>query len=151
MFKAICVFLLLGYFSIGESLDYKKELSALDMIGYKKFDKNETADLILIDFWASWCEPCKESFPYYEAKIKAQKKKILFISINMDESLQKAQDFLKEYPNTHVTLWDEKRHVMNRLGFDSIPFLVILDKNWKEQEKIKGFNEKAKKRIEKYF
>tara|TARA_B110001454_G_scaffold219203_1_gene252105 strand:+ start:16047 stop:16502 length:456 start_codon:yes stop_codon:yes gene_type:complete len=133
-------------------IDFKKELEPLKSIGAKAFDKNEKADLILIDFWASWCEPCKEGFAYYDEKIKAQKnKKIVLISVNLDDSEEKAQTFLKSYPQKNAILWDQKKKMMEMLNFDAIPMMVVLDKDWKEVARIKGFNSESKKKLAKWL
>ncbi len=151
MGKIVLLFLIICAVAFAE-IDYRAEIDGLKSIGAKTFDKGEKADLIFIDFWASWCDPCKESFPYYAAKIKSQKKKkILFISVNLDDSLEKAQQFLKEFPQESLTVWDKKKKLMGLLGFDSIPYLVILDQNWKEIEKINGFNDRTKKKINEYL
>jgi thiol-disulfide isomerase/thioredoxin len=139
------------FINVLADVDFKKELASLKAIGSRKFDQNEKAELILIDFWASWCDPCKESFPYYEVEIKNQKKKILFVSVNLDDKVEKAESFLKEFPQSHVTIWDDKKKLMGLLNFDSIPHMLILDKDWKLLESIKGFNNKTKKKIKKYF
>lgn len=133
-------------------IDYKKELESLKNIGVKTLDKNESADLFLIDFWASWCEPCKEGFAYYEDKIKSQKaKKIILISVNLDDTTDKAEKFLKSYPQNNVIVWDEKKKFMDMLNFDAIPMMIVLDKNWKEIGRIKGFNSESKKKLAKFF
>lgn len=133
-------------------VDFKKELEPLKSIGTKSFDKNEKADLILIDFWASWCEPCKEGFAYYEEKIKTQKnKKIVLISVNLDDSEDKAQTFLKSYPQNNAVVWDEKKKLMALLSFDVIPMMIVLDKDWKEIARIKGFNSESKKKLARLF
>ena len=55
--------------------------------------------VIYVDFWASWCVPCRRSFPYL-ASIRAQYVEQGFevIAINLDEDLANAQQFLQEYP-----------------------------------------------------
>lgn len=120
----------------------------LKSIGKKSFNKDEKADLIIVDFWASWCGPCKESFPFYEKEIESQKSKnILFISVNLDDKIEKAKNFLKEFPHSGIAVWDEKKSFMNQLGFNSIPYMLILDKDWKVLDKIKGFNSRTKRKF----
>lgn len=147
------LFFIFLFFSFGfADVDIKVQIESLKSIGTKRFNKDEKADLILIDFWASWCDPCKDSFPYYETKIKAQdKKKVLFISVNLDDKMEKAEKFLKEFPQGHVTVWDEKKKLMNLFDFDSIPYMLILDKDWKILDKVKGFNDRTKKKLKEYF
>lgn len=147
-FIGIILFVAVAYAEI----DYRKELDTLKNIGVKTLDNKASADLILLDFWASWCEPCKEGFAYYEEKIKAQKnKKIVLISVNLDDSTDKAEAFLKSYPQDNVIVWDEKKKFMSMLDFDAIPMMIILDKNWKEIGRIKGFNSESKKKLAKFF
>lgn len=143
----ICFF----YLNTFAAIDFKSELDSLKMIGNGTFDKKEKVDYVFVDFWASWCDPCKESFPFYEAKLKSAKKKIRFISVNLDDKIEKATAFLKEFPQSHPTVWDKERKFMNLLNFDAIPYLLILDKDWKQVEAINGFNNKTKKKIEKYL
>lgn len=134
------------------NIDIKKEITALKPIGNKVLDGNEKADLIFIDFWASWCDPCKESFPFYEMQIKKQKtKNVLFVSVNLDEKIQKAEQFLKQFPQSHITVWDEKKKMMGLLDFSAVPYMLILDKDWKVLEQIKGFNDRTKKKVKDYL
>lgn len=149
--KTILMVFLLAFYALAD-IDYKKELEPLKSIGVKAFDTKETADIILVDFWASWCEPCKEGFAYYEEKIKGQKKKkVVLISVNLDDSVEKAQSFLKANPQNNTILWDEKKKLMAMLGFDAIPLMIVLDKDWKEIARIKGFNKESKKKLAKYL
>jgi thiol-disulfide isomerase/thioredoxin len=147
------LFLVLFMFtSVWAEIDFKAEIAPLKTIGEKPFDKDVEADLILVDFWASWCEPCKDGFIYYEDKIKSTKnKKIILISVNLDDKIEKAEDFLKSFKHNNVIVWDEKKKFMSLLDFDAIPQLVVLDKDWKMIDKISGFNAKAKKKLAKYF
>jgi thiol-disulfide isomerase/thioredoxin len=150
--KFLILFLFTFMFAWAGEIDFKSEIALLKTIGEKHFDKDVKADLILIDFWASWCEPCKDGFIYYEDKIKTTKsKKIILISVNLDDKVDKAEAFLKTFKHDNVIVWDEKKKFMSLLDFDAIPQLVVLDKDWKPLETISGFNTKAKKKLAKYF
>lgn len=149
--KLVSLLFLVGSLAFAE-VDFKKELRLLKGIGSKTINTNESVDLILVDFWASWCEPCKEGFVYYEEKIKAQKsKKVVLVSVNLDDTLEKAETFLKSYPQNNVIVWDEKKKFMSMLNFDAIPMMIILDKDWKEIGRIKGFNSASKKKLDQFL
>src|SRR4051812_36558306 len=56
--------------------------------------------LVLVNFWASWCEPCKQEFPSILAlreKLAAQGLKVIFVSIDEPRDFQAAEDFLHEH------------------------------------------------------
>ena len=56
--------------------------------------------LVLINFWASWCEPCKEEFPSLlslQKKLAPKGLKVIFVSIDEPRDFQAAEDFLREH------------------------------------------------------
>ncbi len=54
---------------------------------------------VLIDFWASWCVPCKKSFPFMNLlREKYAAEKFEIIAVNMDEDPRDAESFLSKYP-----------------------------------------------------
>lgn len=56
--------------------------------------------LVMINFWASWCEPCKQEFPSILAlreKLKDKGFNVVFVSIDEPRDFQAAEDFLKEH------------------------------------------------------
>ena len=53
--------------------------------------------VVMIDFWASWCDPCKESFPAMEdLQKRLGPKGLVIIAINVDEDRKEMEDFLKK-------------------------------------------------------
>lgn len=86
--------------------------------------------VVLIDFWAAWCMPCKMIGPVINELAEEMKGKTVICKLNVDENQRTAQKF----------------------GVRSIPTLVIL-KNGKEVERIVGVKNKAfiKQQIEKHL
>ena len=54
--------------------------------------------VVYVDFWASWCGPCRESFPWMK-KIQQQygKDGLVVIAVNVDQEKKLADDFLNEF------------------------------------------------------
>ncbi len=59
----------------------------------KTFDKFIKEDKVVVDFWASWCGPCKILSPIVEETASEMKDKAKFAKVNVDENLELAQKF----------------------------------------------------------
>ena len=66
-------------------------------------------DVIYLDFWASWCVPCRKSFPWMNAiQKKYQSQRFTVISVNVDANDELAQKFLKKTPASFAVIYDPK-------------------------------------------
>lgn len=97
--------------------------------------------VVYLDFWASWCAPCRTSFPILNKlydKLKAQGFEV--VAINVDEDKTNAEKFLKEIPVGFTVLrdatgeWADKQYAV-----ESMPTSFIIDKQGVVQKVHKGF------------
>jgi thiol-disulfide isomerase/thioredoxin len=63
--------------------------------------------VVLVDFWASWCVPCKSSFPWMSAMHERYGPKgLAIVAINVDKSRRSAEEFLDKHPAPFVVAYD---------------------------------------------
>lgn len=86
--------------------------------------------VVVVDFWASWCTPCKEELPALNALYKKIKgKKVEIIGINGDEDIKNARDFLKQYPVSFPIVYDGvKKQLIKKIEDQGVPVTFVLDK-----------------------
>lgn len=122
------------------------QFSVVNLNGKRIFLKDFKNKIVIINFWASWCEPCKEEFPAILKLINNFKGKVILLAISNDFNKAQAYAFLKpfkkKYPksfNFVYEVWDENSK-MTQGVFKTIklPESLILDKNLHLVTKVIG-------------
>ncbi|OGP58500.1 MAG: hypothetical protein A2162_02925 [Deltaproteobacteria bacterium RBG_13_52_11b] len=104
--------------------------------------------VVLLDFWATWCKPCRESIPHLIHLHKTHKKDgLVVLGMNVDRGdPEPVRRFIASmevpYPNVAVSPEVEKDY-----GIKSLPTTVFIDKEGRIREKIVGFNAQTAKRL----
>lgn len=99
--------------------------------------------VVLVDFWASWCGPCKESFPVMEElHQKYGAKGLVILAVNVDEDAAAMKDFLKDHPATFTILHDARKQLVGLANISSMPTSIVLGKDGKVVAIHKGFHGK---------
>jgi thiol-disulfide isomerase/thioredoxin len=85
--------------------------------------------VVLIDFWASWCEPCKKSFPALDALSREfQPRGLDVLAVNLDERRRDADAFLSARPHTMTILFDPKGAAPQAFGVQGMPSSFLIDR-----------------------
>jgi len=94
---------------------------------------------IFLNFWGTWCEPCKREMPYMERQYQYYKNHgVEVLAVNVGESNIAVENFAKEYGLTFPILLDKKLEVLNAYGVDPLPTTFLIDKNGKVVKIITG-------------
>jgi len=97
-------------------------------------------NVVLINFWASWCGPCREEMPLLnDLHNKYQPLGFTVLGINVEEQTEMARGFLKDYPVDFPVLLDDKNQVSKLYEVVAMPTTVVVDRDGKLRFLHKGY------------
>jgi len=100
----------------------------------------EGAQLIWVDFWASWCAPCRRSFPWMnEMQAKYSADGFSIIAVNVDKDRDLAAEFLAEYPAQFQIHYDPAGRLAEEFDVQAMPSSFLLDAQGNVIAKHYGF------------
>ena len=106
--------------------------------------------VVYLDFWASWCEPCKRSFPWMnELQTHYGDEGFKIIAVNLDESRKEANEFLSKMPATFDIAFDNSGKTAEAYNLKAMPSSFLIDRNGNLVHKSLGYRAEEKKIIEK--
>ena len=99
--------------------------------------------VVLIDFWASWCGPCRQSFPLYEQLRKEMPAQdFALLAINLDDMIDGPTAFLEEHPVGYTSVADPEGDVAKQFGLIGMPSSFVLDRDGVVRARHTGFKPK---------
>ena len=97
--------------------------------------------VVILDFWASWCGPCAESFPVMdELQKKYQDQGLVILAVSVDEKVAKMATFLKKNPVTFTIVRDAEHKLVATAGPETMPTSFIIDRAGKVRFLHNGFH-----------
>lgn len=85
--------------------------------------------ITVLNFWATWCPPCREEMPELEVFATKHKNDILFGAVNLQEPVEKIGAYLDQNKYTMPVLLDTDGKAGSEFLIRAIPTTIILDKN----------------------
>ncbi|OXS79357.1 redoxin domain-containing protein [Domibacillus enclensis] len=93
---------------------------------------------VFLNFWATWCPPCKAEMPHMQAFYEEQPEDVEILAVNLEESTEKAADFAKQYELTFPILMDADGTVAETYEVYTIPTTYVLNEDGTVHQKIVG-------------
>ena len=85
--------------------------------------------VVIVDFWATWCEPCKKSFPAYQKLSHKFAGKLSIVGISVDEEPDGIAAFAAETGVSFPLAWDSDQSVAAAYSPPTMPTSYVIDKN----------------------
>lgn len=109
--------------------DYENNFTLKDIEGDEISLSDFSADVIVLNFWATWCPPCKQEIPdFIAAYNKYRDKGVQFIGVS-NEDASTIREFAGDYGINYTLLVDRNSVIMSEWGIRAIPTTFILDGN----------------------
>jgi len=105
--------------------------------------------VVLVDFWASWCDPCRKSFPWLEDMyLKYSKQGLTIVAINLDAKRDNADKFLAKFPSDFTIAFDPKATVAQLYDVKAMPSSFLIDRTGNIILTHTGFQEEQADELE---
>ena len=105
--------------------------------------------VVLINFWASWCSPCRQELPLL-SKIYSQYRGAGFalLAVNVDDNRKDAESMLKRLDLKFPTLFDGNKKVAKLYGVDTMPATLVIDRDGRVRYVHRGYYEGYERKYE---
>jgi len=111
--------------------------------------KIDAGKVVYVDFWASWCVPCRQSFPWMSELMKKYGDKGLqIIAINVDKDRKAADKFLKDNKAGFPILYDPAGNLAKLYNLEVMPSSFLYGRDGKLKSQKQGFNAKETESVE---
>lgn len=110
---------------------------------------NYRGKVVYLDFWATWCVPCRKSFPWMNELLeKYQSQGLEIIAVSLDEKQKMVENFLKRYSANFTIALDPTGESADLYKVRGMPSSYIIDRSGNIVKTHMGFRAKDKARLE---
>jgi thiol-disulfide isomerase/thioredoxin len=136
-------------FAVEDHPESLPDISALDEKGNPVRFADLRGKIVVMNLWASWCEPCKKELPEINKLAEKYKDAVLFLAVNIDESRAPADRFLKGINPVHFrSVFDAKQAVPAAMKSNVMPVSYVIDERGKIFYMNKGYRSGDEKKLD---
>ncbi|MBI3562381.1 MAG: TlpA family protein disulfide reductase [Gammaproteobacteria bacterium] len=141
LYRLIFVACLGGLLSTSASADDLPKLSLQTPQGGLRLNELR-GQVVYVDFWASWCVPCRKSFPWMnQIHNRYNKDGLKIVAINLDKDTNLARKFLADYPANFTVAFDPDGLSAQHFKVQGMPSSYLIDRQGKIHARHIGFKE----------
>jgi len=123
------VAMVLGLFVSVASADPAPDFTLQSSTGENVRLAEQRGQVVMLNFWASWCGPCRQEMPLLDAMYKRYSSAgFQFYGVNVEEDNTDAKKLLKELGVSFPVLFDPESKASKLYGVDAMPTTVVIDK-----------------------
>lgn len=105
--------------------------------------------VVYVDFWASWCMPCRKSFPWMALmQAKYADSGLVFVTISVDRDAEAGKKYIEQERLSSISLFDPKGKLAEAFELKVMPTSFVFDKNGELQVVHEGFDPREKDEFE---
>ncbi len=117
------------------ALPARADAPAFDLAQYR-------GKVVYLDFWASWCKPCRQSFPWMDAMQKKYAADgLVIVAVDVDEEHADAEKFLQQMPADFSIVYDPAGKLAEQYGLYGMPSSFLIGRDGQVVKRHQGFFE----------
>lgn len=106
--------------------------------------------VVYLDFWASWCPPCRASFPFMAELANRHDEQLAIVAINVDERRQDADAFLQQFSTPFDIVYDPQGALAAHWQLPGMPSSFLLDRQGQLIGSHIGFRQQDRARLQRW-
>lgn len=132
--------------------DIAPPLKGIDIRSQKAFALDDLlGKIVLLDFWASWCIPCRQSFPYLnDLQDELKNNNFIVLGVNLNESSEDILKFTKHFPAQFLILRDVPESQRAFYDIEGVPTSYLIDQKGQVVQKFTGFRKSELNKIKQW-
>ena len=105
--------------------------------------------VVYLDFWASWCGPCRSSFPWMNSmQKKYEKDGLVVVAVNLDQEPELAEEFIAEMGPEFRIEYDSEGELAGKFGVSAMPTSYLIGRDGEIRVRHLGFHDKKRAAFE---